>query len=140
MVTGIIAGRPLVSPLVKKTSNPECCPPPVAFTSAAECQGSMEELVYPGCPSAGVNLPAASMPPALKSWMPYPTQLRMSSDPCSSHVFEDSVIQTRRYRAETESEESFSVTAPPFPSFTTPPGNVFHCPSGTRPNGVRPIQ
>src|SRR5689334_1025158 len=140
MVTGIIAGRPLVSPLVKNTSNPECWPPPVAFTSAAECQGSIEELVYPGCPSAAVNLPPASTVPALNSWMPYPTQLRMSSDPCSSQVFEDSVIHTRRNRVETESGATFSVTAPPFPSLTARTGTAFHGLSGARPIGVRPIQ
>jgi len=45
MVTGIIAGRLLVRPLVKKRSNPVCWPLPVALTSVAECQGSIEEVV-----------------------------------------------------------------------------------------------
>ena len=55
-------------------------------------------------------------------------------------MFEDSVIQTRTNLAVTESGASFRVTVPPLPSFTVPPGNVFHCPSGARPSGLRPTQ
>ena len=32
----------------------------------------------------------------------------------------------------------FQCDLPPLPSFTTPPGNVFHCPSGARPERHRP--
>ena len=60
--------------------------------------------------------------------MAYPTQLRMSSEPCRSQVFDDSVIQTRKYWVETGASASFRVTVPPWAFFTLPEGKVFHSP------------
>src|SRR5229473_1002856 len=86
--------------------------------------------------------PLASTLPAWISCMAYPTQLRTSSAPCRSQVFDDSVIQTRRYRVETGASASVRVTVPPFPSFTTAEGDVFHSPCGppSKSNASLPTQ
>ena len=57
--------------------------------------------------------PLLSTPPTRISRIAYPTQFRMSSEPCSSQVFEDSVIKTRTYWVETGVSASFSETVPP---------------------------
>src|ERR1700722_7749122 len=66
----------------------------------------------------------------------------MSSEPCSSHVLDDSVIQIRKYWAVTGALLSFNVTFPPLAFFCEPDSNVFHSPSGPLSNssGSLPIQ
>ena len=55
-------------------------------------------------------------------------QLRLSAEPCVSQVFEDSVIQMRRYRTGIVQVISFNVGVPPLPSVTVPMGKVCHVP------------
>src|SRR5579864_2007970 len=74
--------------------------------------------------------PLLSTPPTRISRIAYPTQFRMSSEPCSSQVLEDSVIRTRTYWVETGVSASFRETAPPCEFLTAPDGKVFHSPCG----------
>src|SRR5579863_6247838 len=103
--------------------------------SAAECQGSMEDEVYVVGRSlrffwTSTNAPLVSTAPTRISLIAYPTQLRMSSDPCSSQVFEDAVIKTRTNSVETGASASFRETVPPCAAVCSPEGKVFHSPCG----------
>src|SRR5580704_17551585 len=103
--------------------------------SPAECQGSMQDEVYVvGCSLrffwTSTKAPLLSVPPTRICRIAYPTQFRMSSEPCSSQVLEDSVIKTRTYCVETGVSASLRETVPPCESFTAPDGKVFHSPCG----------
>src|SRR5689334_18895966 len=145
MVTGIMAGRLLVMPLVKKRSKPVCWLPRAA-TPASACQGSIEEVTNVGrlgfgeSPARSTKPPLASRLPAVISWMAYPTQLRGSPSPCSSQVLDDSVIHTRRYLTGTGDSARLSVAVPPCPLLTVPDVNRFHWPSGFLLRGSCPSQ
>src|SRR5579864_2664924 len=74
--------------------------------------------------------PLLSTPPTRISRIAYPTQFRMSSEPCSSQVLEDPVIQTRTYWVDTGVSASLSERVPPCEPFIAPDGKVFHSPCG----------
>src|SRR5260370_38504165 len=72
--------------------------------------------------------------------MAYPRQLRLSALPCESHVFEEAVIQMRTHCTFTGAVASCSVTVPPLPLVTTPPGNACHEPCAGFLMGSSPVQ
>src|SRR5260370_18172371 len=72
--------------------------------------------------------------------MAYPRQLRLSASPCEAQVFEDAVIQMRTHWTFTGAVDSCSVTLPPFPSRTTPPGNACQEPCAGFLMGSSPVQ
>src|SRR5450432_389806 len=98
-----MVGRPRVTPLEKKKSKPTWSPLDWS-RSVAACQGSTEEGQVTVCLRLGrgvttsVNWPFGAKVPAYSSLMAWPTQLRLSDEPCVSQVFEYSVIHMRRYR------------------------------------------
>src|SRR5258708_6765854 len=72
--------------------------------------------------------------------MAYPRQLRLSALPCESQVFEEAVIQMRTHCTFTGAVASCSVTVPPLPLVTTPPGNACHEPCAGFLMGSSPVQ
>src|SRR5581483_7984408 len=80
------------------------------------------------CFIRSVNTPLSSIVPRYSSRIAYPTQFLRSPAPCVSHVFDDSVINTRTNFVLTLAASSRIVSVPPLPSFTAPAANVFHCP------------
>src|SRR6516162_7416044 len=102
--------------------------------SSAVCHESTEEACVAVCACPGVcftrstNCPWELKLPAEISKIAKPTQLRRSSFPCVSQVFEDSVIHTRRKRVAMGWSAKRCTLLPPVPAATSPCGNFTHSP------------
>src|ERR1700749_3740203 len=126
-----MAGRPRVIPLRKKKSKPTWSPF-AKSRSEVECHGSTDETHVMVCLRLGawlirsVKIPSDERVPVSSSLIAYPTQSRLSSELRESRdsrvmqVFDDLVIQIRRYWTGIFQSMSFSVAVPPSPSVIDP--------------------
>src|SRR5215469_7683489 len=78
--------------------------------------------------------------PRYSSRIEYPTQLRRSSEPCVSQVFEDCVIQIRSQRTGMGEDARRMVAMPPLPFSIAPEGNVCQVPLFGNLMGSSPVK
>src|ERR1700675_131640 len=128
-----MAGKPRVTPLVKKRSSPICASR-VLPRLEGSCQGSTDEQYVVVCSWSGVwratswNAPSFVAVPRYNSRMAYPAQFRGSEEPWESQVLDDSVMRIRTKRIGSGLGARRIVSVPPLPFVILAPAAVCQAP------------